>query len=964
MIIRTKRRGRRSLAAILAAMLMASVLAVVAGSPAQAANTSFEVKIDHDNNAATATVREFAGQDRYDTALRLAKNFATSKGGLGTVPNAFVSSGETLVDSISVAGLAGYVDAPILLTPTDSLHGGVADFIEDYGVSTVYVLGGSAAVADSVVTSIEGLDAGPTVTRIAGDDRYATAAAIASMIDAASSWCGTDAVSAVLINGASDMMAFGVAVQTIAYRLQLPVLMTATDELPDATAEYITENDVEHVQIIGGTGAVSADVASALTTLGVDTVARVEGDNASAVSVALAQMAGNGCGDALGLVSTDRVALVRGNPDGVVAAPVLSSSLAGGFLVSPLVVGDSLPASVSDYLAATPKTIGANKLNLGIVAVGGTAAVSEATMDAALAAAASSGALSAQIGANMDTNRDGATNADDPVRPDTTTAISVDAATPANSTGPMFTLYFSDDVEPDIARLQDIIEINGVPAIVSNAAASTAGGACDKRRIDITLGQRLNAGDTISIVASNAKFGTSTDQRTVAPTSTTVMAAAADRARPTISIVGIANASTARQVFDVGFSDNSGSIAGTAQLLPSEVTVVAGPGGAAVTATTFTHTPGSSSVQVNIGRDLVPGDRLVIAPGAVADASGNVSAGTSGSAIRAQASPRITSVLMSNLRHSAHAGWTVPVEVVGGATGDHVISITAKGDGDAAGAAGNGWTMVFDRASTYSASKPLDIDVRVDTKGQRVTVRFNNGPATATLGDLLAALKANADFDSRFAAGFANCATGVARTALGVLAVRNHEETADGAGRTQFAMQVSFNAWVDAISNDELLSDVLAATAVRTRATPAETLAAGITRIRTAAEGGGGTAAGGGLTIFADLNAASPALPDVSAGATTAPTRSIRYEFETALVRNLPKARDLVETQAGHGGGTAVVGPPAIPEITAVTAVATGYAVDAPTGTDNTGAQDKVDENFNGASQVRVSVSSSVKAPS
>lgn len=95
------------------------------------------------------------------------------------------------------------------------------------GVSTVYVLGGSAAVADSVVTAVEGLNSKPTVTRIAGDDRYATAAAIASMIDAESSWCGTDAVSAVLINGATEAMPFGVAVQTIAYRLQLPVLMTA-----------------------------------------------------------------------------------------------------------------------------------------------------------------------------------------------------------------------------------------------------------------------------------------------------------------------------------------------------------------------------------------------------------------------------------------------------------------------------------------------------------------------------------------------------------------------------------------------------------------------------------------------------------------------------------------------------------------------------------------------------------------
>ena len=74
-------------------------------------------------------------------------------------------------------------------------------------------------------------------------------------------------------------------------------------------------------------------------------------------------------------------------------------------------------------------------------------------------------------------------------------------------------------------------------------------------------------------------------------------------------------------------------------------------------------------------------------------------------------------------------------------------------------------------------------------------------------------------------------------------------------------------------------------------------------------------------------------------------------------------ARDLVETAAGTGGGTAVTGPPAIPAFTAVAAVATGYAADAPTGADNTGAQDKVDENLNGSSQVRIAVSSSVKTP-
>ena len=179
------------------------------------------------------------------------------------------------------------------------------------------------------------------------------------MIDAESSWCGTDAESAVLINGSTDAVAFGVAIQTMAYRLQLPVLMTAADELPDSTAGFIKTNDVEHVQIIGGTDMVSADVAAALTTLGVDTVQRVPGNSASAASVELAKLAGNGCGDDLAPVSSNRLALVRGNPDGVVAAPVLASSFANGAMVTPLVVGDTPSRTWCATISLLPRRLSA-----------------------------------------------------------------------------------------------------------------------------------------------------------------------------------------------------------------------------------------------------------------------------------------------------------------------------------------------------------------------------------------------------------------------------------------------------------------------------------------------------------------------------------------------------------------------------------------------------------------------------
>ena len=887
-----------------------------------------------------------------------------AKGGLGTVSTAFVASGDTLVDSISVTGLAGYTDAPLLLTPSGSLHGGVRDFIEDYGVGTVYVLGGEAAISDAAVTAIEALTSEPTVTRIAGDDRYATAAEVASMIETESSWCGTDASSAVLINGATEALPFGVAVQTIAYRLQLPVLMTAADELSAATADYIDDNDIEHVQIIGGTDMVSAGVASALTTLGVDTVGRVDGDSAPAVSVELAKLANNGCKDSLGLVSSDRVALVRGNPDGVVAAPVLASSLANDYLVTPLVVGDSLPDSVSDYLAATPKSIGANKLNLGVVAVGGMSAVSEATMDAALSAAASSGALSVAIGANTDTNRDGPINADDPVQPDATDIVTTDGS----EAGPTFRLYFSDGVAPDVARLQDIIEINGVPAVVLTAVTSP-NTSCDNTKIDVTLGQHLSAGDVIEVVESNATFGIGDDKRTVAPASTTVTAAAPDRAKPTITIVGIAATAVdnADREFHISISDNVG-IAGTAQITDAEVRIVGGPGATnPVPTVSVAHDAGAATAVATVSRNLVVGDRLIVSPGAVEDAAGNESAGTSGSAIRAQASPRITSVLMSELKHSAHTTWTVPSTLVGSALVNTAgaITIDAKETGDAAGAAGNGWTMVFDRASTYSTAKPLDIDVRVDTKGQRVTVRFNNGPATATLGDLLAALKANADFDERFSAGFTTCDTAAEGSVrpLNLAPLRNQPAAQVGSGRTQFAVEVNFNAFVSVVRNANLLEDVLAAVRVRTRPSAAEEVSAGNRRVQTAASDE--DTADGGLRIVDDLSVESPSLTETVAVGTP-PTRRVRYEMETALVRYLPMARDLVETAAGNDAWSAIVGPPAFAEIIGDAGVATGFAADAPApGTTDVidTAQDRVDEDLNGSSQRRITVSSSVKTP-
>ena len=637
MITSTRRRGRRSLAAILAAMLMASVLAVVAGSPAHAANTSSEVLVDT-NDDGVPDAREFGGRDRYDTALRLATDFAKGHGGLGSVPTAFIASGYTLVDSVSVSGLAGFLDAPVLLTPTDSLHGGVADYIEDYGVDTIYVLGGSAAIADSVLEDMEALANEPTVTRIEGAGRYATAAAIASKLGGGAAWCGGEDIAAILVNGGDVSLVEAMMVGPIAHRLQLPVLLTAADELPSATTDFIEAEDIEHVVIVGGTDAVSEDVENALTDAGVDTVDRIADDTPAGTSVALAGLMTGDCKDDLAPASGDTVALVNRDalPDGVTAAPVLSSNsdFAGGSLVPILVVGDTLPASVRDYLAATPEATDAGKLNLRIVAIGGTAAVSSSVMDAALAAAASADALSAQIG-NGGLDSDANAETDD--RVDVNKDTKKDAGDAPQVDDNKITLYFSDNVEgndtetADVDELEnairDILEVNGAPARLDAVYHGTGTNtACDPDTVTVKLSSALKAGDTISIV-SGAELGSSSDKRKVGATSLTVAAKPADRSRPTVSVVLIAD----QGVGYVSLTDNGAPFAGPIEV--ADVTVRLGTAAArplgAYTDSSDTSVDAAGSITngniVLTDATFTAGDRVTIAAGAAEDADKNKS---------------------------------------------------------------------------------------------------------------------------------------------------------------------------------------------------------------------------------------------------------------------------------------------------------------------------------------------------
>jgi putative cell wall-binding protein len=180
-----------------------------------------------------------AGATRYDTATAVASLFPA--GG----PIAFVANGVDFPDALAGGAAAAIAEAPLLLTPPDALPPATGDELARLAPAEVLALGGSSAISDAVVTSIDDRVPGG-VRRLAGTDRYGTAAAIAA--DRVG-----DADEVIVATGESFPDALAAA--PLARANHAPILLTAGCQ-PPATTTFIRDRDWAAITAVGGTGAV------------------------------------------------------------------------------------------------------------------------------------------------------------------------------------------------------------------------------------------------------------------------------------------------------------------------------------------------------------------------------------------------------------------------------------------------------------------------------------------------------------------------------------------------------------------------------------------------------------------------------------------------------------------------------------------------------------------------------------
>jgi putative cell wall-binding protein len=346
-------RVHRRISAVAVAALVCGTSVLVGASPAGA--------------VVDVTTDRVAGNDRFGTAAEIATT-AFPDGSDVVV----LASGRSFPDALAGAALA----LPLLLTEPASLPEVTEAAIDELGADTVLVLGGTAAVSDDVEDDL--VAAGHDVTRLAGVDRYETAAEIALEIGAADVADLATKATALIATGLqfADALAGGpVAAAGDGTGATHPILLTSTT-VPSPTEEALETLGIEQVVILGGTAAVPASVEARLEQITGNPAIRLAGPNRFATAADVAEAAL----DDWGFDGTD-VLLARGDngPGNQGFADALAGGPFGGVLGAPVILTNpnDLPAESETFFEDHADTIER------ITALGGTAAVSQSVLEAA-----------------------------------------------------------------------------------------------------------------------------------------------------------------------------------------------------------------------------------------------------------------------------------------------------------------------------------------------------------------------------------------------------------------------------------------------------------------------------------------------------------------------------------------------------------------------------------------------------
>ena len=253
--------------------------------------TNYTVKGENKNDAQTllswlynenAKVDILAGENRYETAVEVAKEYADQNeafsGGTGKI---VMVNGNSLVDGLSASPLAAQEEAPMLLVEKDRIPKATADYIRTLAGNAevgnlsgieIDIVGGTSVVSRNVEKELKSY--GFTVKRYGGKDREDTSMKVANVIK------GAKNAYVVGANGEADAMSIASVAsnKNLNNNNQAPIIVSKNSGLSDDTLEYLSN---KAVTVVGGESVVSkADFDSIKEAVNkTNPVTRIAGEN-------------------------------------------------------------------------------------------------------------------------------------------------------------------------------------------------------------------------------------------------------------------------------------------------------------------------------------------------------------------------------------------------------------------------------------------------------------------------------------------------------------------------------------------------------------------------------------------------------------------------------------------------------------------------------------------------------------
>lgn len=194
----------------------------------------------------SATVERRAGADRYATAAAISA--AVFPDGVDTV---YVATGRTAPDALAGAAAAGADGSPVLLVPGSGPGAEVpavlASELRRLSPNRVVILGGLSAISSGVMAELQAVVSGATFTRVAGVDRYDTAARLARPCSSARR----------LYVATGTQFADALAGAVAAGRDGCPMLLVPPSGLTPRLRTALSSLSPADIWILGGSSAVS-----------------------------------------------------------------------------------------------------------------------------------------------------------------------------------------------------------------------------------------------------------------------------------------------------------------------------------------------------------------------------------------------------------------------------------------------------------------------------------------------------------------------------------------------------------------------------------------------------------------------------------------------------------------------------------------------------------------------------------